>query len=290
MNAIPSAPTWCPGSTRAATTAIGSQIAAARVENSQTNVAPPPAVFASTFHAAWASAARTTRPRATVDIGGSSVSPVRAPARRRPAPAAHRSRGGLGGAPLPPLPAPRPAAPAPPPLTGRGALGARHPLDPLAPVRERPGVERLARARRRRERGGEVVRHLDRARSVIGRERDFDGVAGRDAGGLAVRPRERKAVGLAVSHDGAAPRVAVDGHAHRRADAAEDGRDVERDDDEHAAALARDGRLEGRLGHGGTVPAARRPARRRTARRYCPSGMPTTAALDILVVDDDEPP
>src|SRR3954465_4075909 len=36
---------------------------------------------------------------------------------------------------------------------------------------------------------------------------------------------------------------------------------------------------------GATMP----PARRRAPSRYCPSGMQTTSALDILVVDDDEP-
>src|SRR3954453_3792640 len=70
MNTMPSSPTAGWGSTTSAIAATGSQIAAANAENSHTNVAPPPAVLASTFQVAWASAARTTRPSATVDIGG----------------------------------------------------------------------------------------------------------------------------------------------------------------------------------------------------------------------------
>src|SRR4051794_18068367 len=71
MNATPSSPSE-PGSTTSETATTGSQIAAAAVEKSQTNVAPPLAVFARTFQAAWASAARTTRTRTKVGTEGSS--------------------------------------------------------------------------------------------------------------------------------------------------------------------------------------------------------------------------
>src|SRR3954471_14416779 len=70
MKAIPSSPTGWPGSASNATAATGSQSTAASVENSQTNVAPPAAVFARTFQAAWASAASTTSARTKVDIEG----------------------------------------------------------------------------------------------------------------------------------------------------------------------------------------------------------------------------
>src|SRR3954469_4392748 len=70
MNAMPSSPTAGCGSTMSAIAATGSQMPAASAENSHTNVAPPLAVLASTFQAAWASAARTTSARAAVDIEG----------------------------------------------------------------------------------------------------------------------------------------------------------------------------------------------------------------------------
>src|SRR3954451_12270170 len=69
MNPMPSRPTDR-GSTTSETASTGSQIAAAAVENSQTNVAPPLAVLASTFQPAWASAARRTRTRAKVGTEG----------------------------------------------------------------------------------------------------------------------------------------------------------------------------------------------------------------------------
>src|ERR1700750_1048239 len=69
MKATPSSPS-APGATTTATTAAGSQMATAAAENSHTNAAPPLAVFASTFHAAWASAATRTRARAAVGTEG----------------------------------------------------------------------------------------------------------------------------------------------------------------------------------------------------------------------------
>src|SRR3954447_23115556 len=96
MNAIPSSPTDRLGSPASATAATGSQIAAARAENSHTNVAPPAAVFASTFQAAWARAARTTRARTAVDTEELLSDGPRSglPRGRAPRPTARRRAGG----------------------------------------------------------------------------------------------------------------------------------------------------------------------------------------------------
>src|SRR3954451_244277 len=71
MKPMPSRPSE-PGSTRSETATTGSQSAVAAVEKSQTNVAPPLAVFARTFQAARVCADTTTSTRAKVGTEGSS--------------------------------------------------------------------------------------------------------------------------------------------------------------------------------------------------------------------------